>query len=69
MTTYETIKEKLIVPHGLVIEANGKRYTSGQRLPKDSVITYISDDKLAKTVGIRKPKPATTDTVTSSGGK
>lgn len=53
---YEPIAEAIIVPHGIVVEANGKRYTSGQRLPKDSVVTYISDDKVAKKIGLKKPK-------------
>lgn len=62
---YEPTSEKIIVPRGIVIEAGGKRYTSGQRLPKNSTVTYISDDKVAKKMGLKTPKP----TAASEGGK
>lgn len=54
--TYEPTAESIIVPHGLYITANGKRYSSGTRLPAGSVVTYCSDDKVAKKIGLKKQK-------------
>ena len=55
---YEPTEEKIIVPYGLYLKVNGKRYSAGQKLPKGSVVTWTSDEKLASGVGIKK-KPTT----------